>query len=120
MGSAPFVVRWDLNDAPFPDDLDALDWEDDQAIAELPFATPEKYSRAPLQSSSTAQVSSDQKVVEIPPNVQALKASNPEEAAAWRTATRAAFTQHLSQGRTVVGFTRSPESGAFVYVLESP
>ena len=58
--------------------------------------------------------------IEIPPDIQQLKAGAPEEASTWRTATRTAFTHYLSRGMRVTGFIRDPESGRCFYVLEPP
>ena len=56
--------------------------------------------------------------VEIPENVQAVKAARPEAALAWRASTRRAFQHYLGQGYRVEAFYRDPAEGRCFYGLE--
>ena len=56
--------------------------------------------------------------VEIPRNIQELKAVNPEEAREWREKTRAQFEALLARGYVVQGFRRG--AGASTYLLGLP
>jgi predicted GNAT superfamily acetyltransferase len=56
--------------------------------------------------------------IAVPPDVQSLKDSAPEVAAAWRSATRAAFTHYLRRGWEVREFVRNPDRP--LYLLERP
>lgn len=56
--------------------------------------------------------------VEIPENIQALKAERPEAAIAWRNSTRRAFQSYLDQGYRVEVFHRDPTAGRCCYGLE--
>jgi len=55
--------------------------------------------------------------VEVPAAIQTLKREHPEEAPAWRAATRRAFEALLAQGGTVRDFYRDPETGRCFYVI---
>jgi predicted GNAT superfamily acetyltransferase len=53
-------------------------------------------------------------LVEVPPDIQALKREAPKTAAAWRESTRRAFTHYLALGYEVAGFPRG------FYLLQRP
>lgn len=56
--------------------------------------------------------------IQIPENIQQLKSERPEEAAAWRHATRAAFMHYFGQGYGVVSYHVLPD-GCF-YIMAQP
>lgn len=56
--------------------------------------------------------------VQVPENIQALKAEDPEKAMAWRESTRRAFESYLGQGYRVEVFHRDPDEGRCCYGLE--
>ncbi|HEY9422907.1 MAG TPA: GNAT family N-acetyltransferase [Thermoanaerobaculia bacterium] len=56
--------------------------------------------------------------VQVPENIQALKAESPEKAMAWRESTRRAFQSYLGQGYRVEVFHRDPDEGRCCYGLE--
>jgi predicted GNAT superfamily acetyltransferase len=56
--------------------------------------------------------------IEVPADVQAVKAERPEEAAAWRTSTRRAFRACLDRGYRVEVFYRDAAEGRCFYGLE--
>ncbi len=55
--------------------------------------------------------------VEVPASIQEVKAARPEEAAAWRAATRRAFESYLGSGYRVTAFYRDRETGRCFYGL---
>jgi predicted GNAT superfamily acetyltransferase len=57
--------------------------------------------------------------IEIPEDVQALKAERPEEAVAWRESTRQAFETYLARGHRVEVFYRDREQGRCFYGMEA-
>jgi predicted GNAT superfamily acetyltransferase len=57
--------------------------------------------------------------VEIPETIQALKAGQPEAAAAFRQSTRRAFETCLARGYRVEAFYRDPADGRCFYCLET-
>jgi predicted GNAT superfamily acetyltransferase len=57
--------------------------------------------------------------VEIPENIQAVKAERPEAATAWRESTRHAFETYLARGHRVEAFYRDRAAGRCYYGLES-
>jgi len=57
--------------------------------------------------------------VEIPADIQSLKAQDPDIARAWRRKTREAFEHYLALGYTVTAFQREA-SGRCCYLLSSP
>jgi predicted GNAT superfamily acetyltransferase len=56
--------------------------------------------------------------IEVPPAIQELKAERPEEAAAWRAATRRAFESYLGRGYRVERFERDSATGRCFYGLK--
>ncbi len=56
--------------------------------------------------------------IEIPANIQAIKAADPARARAWRTATRAAFTDALARGYLIADYRaprfHRPECGCYL------
>lgn len=56
--------------------------------------------------------------IEVPENIQALKAETLEKAMAWRDSTRRAFEHYLGQGYRVEVFHRDPGEGRCCYGLE--
>ncbi|HEX4961316.1 MAG TPA: hypothetical protein VF173_10795 [Thermoanaerobaculia bacterium] len=57
--------------------------------------------------------------VEIPQDVQTVKAERPAAAAAWRTSTRLAFETYLARGYRVEVFYRDREDGRCFYGMEA-
>ena len=57
--------------------------------------------------------------IEIPADIQTVKAEDPERAREWRRKTRVAFEHYLEIGYTVVGFQREDSERCF-YLLSSP
>ncbi|HEX9941911.1 MAG TPA: hypothetical protein VGG03_07845 [Thermoanaerobaculia bacterium] len=56
--------------------------------------------------------------VEIPENVQAVKAERPDEALAWRASSRRALREYLGRGYKVEAFYRDPAERRCFYGLE--
>lgn len=59
-------------------------------------------------------------IVEIPPDIQRLKAEDPEEARNWRRTTRAALMSLLDKGYIVQSFATDRESNRCYYHLQGP
>jgi predicted GNAT superfamily acetyltransferase len=57
-------------------------------------------------------------LVAIPPDVQALKLTDPEAALRWRRSTRRAFEHYLGRGYTVTGVGPHPEGRGSCYAVE--
>ncbi|MBI4540154.1 MAG: GNAT family N-acetyltransferase [Gemmatimonadetes bacterium] len=55
--------------------------------------------------------------VEIPADIEALRAVAPALAAAWRASTRRALLRYLGEGYCVAGFRRDPSTGRCHYLL---
>lgn len=58
--------------------------------------------------------------VEVPLDIDAVQRVSMEEAARWRSSTRAAFMAALEQGYEVTGFYRASAGGPCYYVLSRP
>lgn len=58
--------------------------------------------------------------IEIPADIQTLKATDRAAAIGWRNSVRAAFSRHLAQGWRVLRFDRDDGSGRSAYVLAAP
>ena len=71
-----------------------------------------------LEHSASAALPAGRHVrVAIPRDIQTLKRSDPMRARAWRTATSQAFRHYLSQGYSVVGFSRGHPGARGTYLL---
>ncbi len=90
------MVEWKLHD-PVP------------AFGDIPAGTPT------VDLTVAALPAAPVVAVEVPEDVQLLKLTAPEEARAWRAATRRAFLHYLSHGYRVDGFTR--RDGCCLYRL---
>jgi predicted GNAT superfamily acetyltransferase len=77
-------------------------------------------SAAPPLVSSDADPLPDAPAVRvaIPADIQALKASDPAAATAWRRATRRAFEHYLGRGYVVSGVSRRPDGDGSCYQVE--
>lgn len=73
----------------------------------------------PIRNDLAELRSGDRVVIEVPSNINALESGNAELAAAWRQATRAAFTEALRQGYFVEDFYRTGPTDRHVgmYIL---
>ena len=93
IGTDRFVVAWDLRErgAPAP-----AATRDERAWRETPIVG---VPRAPLPDAPALRVA-------IPADIHAVIAADPSAAAAWRDATREAFTRYLPRGWRVVGVER--------------
>jgi predicted GNAT superfamily acetyltransferase len=112
IGSDRFIVSWRL-----ASERVALALRDKRAGADEPFR------EAPVVNpdGTVGDLPAAPRVrVEIPENIQAVKAERPAAAVAWRESTRAAFETYLARGLTVEAFYRDRASGRCYYGLESP
>lgn len=127
IGTDRFIAVWPLQavgDRMSPTD-DALTWDESgmEADVALPAPSPEGargYDKHLLESAISGSDSDGFAFVEIPGDIQRLKAERPDEASSWRTLTRTAFTHYLGEGMAVSGFLRDPASGRCFYVLAHP
>ncbi|MDQ6601931.1 MAG: hypothetical protein M3Z19_04310, partial [Chloroflexota bacterium] len=62
--------------------------------------------------------------IEIPANIQAIKATDPARSRAWRLATRAAFTDALARGYLIADYRaprfHRPECGCYLLAKSAP
>lgn len=58
--------------------------------------------------------------IEVPADIDAVRASSMDLAVRWRDAIRSAFTYYLARGYRVVGFLRDLEAGRCHYALAAP
>ncbi len=56
--------------------------------------------------------------VEVPRDIQRIKAESPDAAAAWRSATRRAFIHYMEQDYGVTGFVREGDPARCYYLLQ--
>ncbi|MFY9826894.1 MAG: hypothetical protein WAM82_36405 [Thermoanaerobaculia bacterium] len=112
IGSDRFIVSWRI-----ASERVALALRDKRAGSEEPFR------EAPVVNpgGEVGEMPEAPRVrVEIPENIQAVKAESPEAARAWRESTRHAFETCLARGHRVEAFYRDRESGRCFYGLEKP
>lgn len=111
IGSDRFVVAWDLQAGEpahartgAPADLGTVGAPDTRPVI--------RCADDPLP---TAPVT----LVAVPPDIQALKRTDPAAALAWRAATRRALEHYLGRGYAVRGFARGAGDAPSAYVLEA-
>jgi predicted GNAT superfamily acetyltransferase len=73
-------------------------------------------NNAPSASSGDPKNASDRVSIEIPAAITTIEQQNPELAAAWRGATRAAFTGAFAAGYVAVEFIRGTRSGKYILI----
>jgi predicted GNAT superfamily acetyltransferase len=104
IGTDRFIVDWRIGEARGPGGPPAFD----------PAAPVVGLEAARLEAAGDAELPEGPRVqVEIPASIQDLKRERPEEAAAWRAATRRAFETYLGRGYRVAGFGRAATGRCF-------
>lgn len=86
----------------------------DEAVGAARALGPRPGSDPVLPDEPDLSVDSDRILVAIPSDVQALKDLDPDAAAAWRTASRAALSGHLARGYAITGFARGEATSDYV------
>ena len=131
IGTDRFVAVWPVEDEHVVEIIrsvaDTMEWNDKrtEVSAPVPFriggtVRPVDLSAAdiPADGLGTELTEDSRALVEIPSSIQRVKAANPDEAQAWRTYTRTAFTHYLARGYSVTSFVRHGPTGRCFYVLE--
>lgn len=136
IGTDRFVAFWPLRDPALQQRIEKIEglmsWDPDgreatiDMSADMRITAHDAGARTELMNQALERVTgsftdrsdTEQAFVEIPSDIQRLKAAQPEEASFWRTATRTAFLHYFSHGMTVTGFLRDPESGRCFYVMD--
>lgn len=108
IGTDRFILTWYLE----PADKQAYmaQFSPLPAAASLPAVISGTLTFAPIDAAGVR--------IQIPENIQQLKSERPEEAAAWRHATRAAFMHYFGQGYGVVSYNVLAD-GCF-YIMAQP
>ncbi len=83
------------------------------ALAEAPVANPGAAVRGGLPNEPAVRI-------ELPSDIQVVKARSLESGRAWRATTRQAFLWYLERGYRVVGFVSGDPEGRCFYVLARP
>ena len=118
IGSDRFVVRWPLRTEGPKDgqtgrraDGQAGGWE---VAAPTVLRCDQSHRQTPVLAPATDSATVR---VEIPHDIQSLKAVAPDVASEWRAATRKVFRSYLDTGYRVVDFKRGADAGSSYYVL---
>lgn len=82
-------------------------------LTEAPIANPKAGAPDTLPDAPAVRI-------EVPADIQAVKARSLETARAWRATSRRAFLWYLDQGYRVAGFVSGAEGGRSFYVLARP
>jgi predicted GNAT superfamily acetyltransferase len=116
IGTDRFIVAWRIGDARVRALLDAGPaaerTADAAAFSTAPLISPGGHQEAELPEAARVRV-------EVPADVQALKAEQPERAWQWRLLTRRAFRGYLARGYRVGAFWRDPADGRCFYGVEA-
>jgi predicted GNAT superfamily acetyltransferase len=123
IGTDRLVARWKLADprveaAAAGDPMPPLHWPDREPV----YAFGVSASGRPEVDVDDPEVAAPDPECEyrvpLPPELQDLKRDDPDQAWAWRVATRAALAPTLDQGWTVVGMERTSGGGAAYRLLK--
>ena len=116
LGTDRFIVEWDIT-------------KEDEAPDDSPKHAMEKFSNAPVVNTKAEENLSQPIItelplipavrVEIPADIQIVKARSLERAADWRASTRHAIVFYLGNNYQVLGFYREEKSQRCFYVLTS-
>jgi len=110
IGTDRFILSWKI-----AGERVARALEDRRAGAEEPF----RAAPAVNPGAAVADLPEEPRVrIEIPENVQGLKAERPDEGIAWRASTRRAFEHYLERGYRVEAFYRDAAARRCFYGLE--
>jgi len=114
IGTDRFIVRWRIASQRVADILsgDSTDPRDDPGR----FAGTPSVGLEAAEEGSPLPEPQPRVRVEIPADIQAVKAESPDEAAAWRQSTRRAFQHYLGRGCRVTAYQR--EGGRRFYGVE--
>jgi predicted GNAT superfamily acetyltransferase len=116
IGTDRFIVAWRIGDARVRAMLDAGSAAERTAgpatFSTAPLITPGRHDDGELPQAARVRV-------EIPADVQALKAEQPERAWQWRLLTRRALRGYLARGYRVGAFWRDPAEGRCFYGVEA-
>lgn len=104
LGASPTRYHVDYY-GPMPDDLNGSD-ETDRVHARWALDSPEVAAACDGLAWAPPTASPDRIVVEVPPDVESLRRSDPERATAWRLRLRESLGGLLGGGARVVGFDR--------------
>lgn len=98
IGTDRFVVRWEIASERVA-----------AVLAGSPLGDPGRFAEAPVLGLNLGEgdlPEAPRVRIEIPPNIQAVKAENPDQAAAWRQVTRRAFQHYFGRGYRVEAYLR--------------
>lgn len=116
IGTDRFVVAWRIGDARVRAMLAAGPAAErtagPAAFSTAPLVTPGRHDDAELPQAARVRI-------EVPADVQALKAEQPERAWQWRLLTRRAFRGYLARGHRVGAFWRDPAESRCFYGVEA-
>jgi predicted GNAT superfamily acetyltransferase len=113
LGTDRFVVAWEV-ERPAPPAGEGLP---EERVLESPVVNPLDPRGDPTFRQEIDHALEPYLRVQIPADIQAVRAESAERAALWRRTTREAFLASLARGYRVVGFYRSRPAARGYYVL---
>jgi chorismate synthase len=118
-GTDRFWVTWHLSHPRVVERIEGRSIDID--ISSLPVLVAVCDTGAPIVRDFKAALRSSKFVIEIPGNIGAIEAENPELARSWRAATHDAFSNSLETGYVVEDFLRAKRAGQDLgaYVLSN-
>jgi len=112
LGTDRWIARWELR-APAPGPADGT-----PDLSGIPSVNSD-VARPPAPAPLTFDLPLERRVrVEIPADIQEVKARSREEGWQWRLGTRRAFQWYLGKGYRVTRFFREPRTQRYFYVVE--
>jgi predicted GNAT superfamily acetyltransferase len=113
LGTDRLVASWLITDPKVVSALAGHSPGPSPAVKTAPVANPAAALRDPLPDRGAARI-------EVPADIQQIKARSREAARAWRASSRHAFLHYLTRGYHVVGFTHADPEGRCWYLLARP
>jgi chorismate synthase len=116
LGTDRFVVAWPVERPAVP----PVEERPPQRALESPVANPIGRDGAPTVLEEIDYALEPYLRIQIPEDIQAVRAESTDLAVRWRQTTRAAFVASLARGYRVIGFVRSRAEARAFYVLARP
>lgn len=112
IGTDRFIVHWQITSERVLGALEDRRSGVAERFRDAPVANPGGTEEGELPDAPRVRV-------EVPENIQAVKAESPERAQAWRASTRRAFEGYFAKGYRVEAYERNPEGCFYGLAMEN-
>lgn len=117
LGTDRFIVEWRLTDPRVEDAVTGTPSKPDIGTGEIPVVNT-KTVAGEVVATDAEIIDAAEVRIEIPPDIDQIKAESIEVGKRWRETTRRAFMSYLEKGYSIGGFRREPDTDrCFYHVL---